>query len=118
VFSATAPVTKTSAPPDLDTLKGTLFAKIRQSGQGDILPTQQTPDTWNWWLMQVVQPFSPNWTAPAPETLFPVASDAHAVVDFPTYWAAVTPMLTTNLGLSGVFRGLAGLARGLRGPVQ
>lgn len=114
-FSPTAPVTTTSAPPNLDTLKGSLFAVIRQAGQGDILSSQQTPDTWNWWLMKVVQPFSPNWSAPGPETLFPSATDSHAAVDFNTWWAAVTPVLSSNLGLSGVYAGLGRIARGLRG---
>lgn len=114
-FNPAAPVTTTSAPPNLDTLKGSLFAAIRKAGQGDILPTQQTPDTWNFWLMKVVQPFSPNWLAPGPETLFPSATDAHAAVDFNAWWAAVTPILSSNLGLSGVYTGLGRIARGLRG---
>lgn len=55
----------------------------------------QSPDVWNWYAMQAI----PNWTAPAPESLYPGTPDAHRPVTFTDWWAKVQTFLPT--GLSG-----------------
>ncbi len=64
-------------------------------GSGNSL---QTPDVWNWYLMQAV----PNLTAPSPDAMFPGAANVHAPVSFSTWWSAVSPLLPS--GLSGLGR--------------
>lgn len=89
-----------------DQLQAKVVAFINSSGvSSTYISGSQSPDTWNYFLMQV----TPGYTAPAPESMFPNASDAHAPVTFQTWWAAVLPFLQSS--------GLAGLGWRRRRPV-
>lgn len=81
------------APAFSATYQAVVAAALKGLGPGGG-QTLQSPDVWNYYLMSSV----PNYTAPAPEELFPHVADAHAPVSFDAWWGTVQSFLPKGLG--------------------
>lgn len=95
--ATTTPVTGTTAPQSAGTLDAAYKAMLIKANGA----TKGSVDDWNAWLMQG----TPSITAPDPLPIFTAAIPGFEranQLSAAEYWAAMSPVLKTNLGLSGV----------------
>ena len=94
---AATPATTPATTATTATQPAVVLAALSTRIGAALLNTSQTPDTWNWYLMQAY----PAYVAPSPETLFPNKANAHDPVTLQTWFSALAPLLP-SAGLSGV----------------
>lgn len=85
----------TPVPNQFPTTLSRIQAALVAGGVTNYGGMLQSPDAWNTYANSAI----PGFTAPAPEDLFPNATDAHAPVTFSAWWSALQKFLPA--GLSG-----------------